>query len=106
MPSLLVFTGVTTLEELLAAVPEERPDFLGADLRVLLAPYPSIEVDGGQVTCRDAVARRASGKLTVRMGVDPWDAVRAAAVLAWTCADDGSALDVIDVLGELAAELG
>jgi HAD superfamily hydrolase (TIGR01450 family) len=106
IPSLLVFTGVTTLEELLAAVPAERPDFLGADLRVLLAPYPSIEVAGGQVTCRDAVARRASGKLTVRIGVDPWDAVRAAAALAWTCADDGSALDVIDAMGELTAALG
>ena len=36
IPSLLVFTGVTTLAELLAAVPEERPEYLGADLRVLL----------------------------------------------------------------------
>jgi HAD superfamily hydrolase (TIGR01450 family) len=94
IPSLLVFTGVTTVAELLAAVPEERPQYLGADLRVLLEAYPPVVIDGPEVRCRDAVARPVDGILAVAIADDPWDAVRAAAALAWAAADDGQALEL------------
>jgi HAD superfamily hydrolase (TIGR01450 family) len=106
IPSLLVFTGVTTLDELLAAIPEERPEYLGADLRVLLDEYPDVAVEADRVTCRGAIATITDGLLTVDIGGDPWDAVRAAAVLAWAAADDGRPVRTGDALADLAASLG
>lgn len=38
--SLLVMTGVTTVAEIAAAAPEERPTYIAADLRGLLEPHP------------------------------------------------------------------
>jgi glycerol-1-phosphatase len=93
IPSLLVFTGVTTVAELLSAVPEERPDYLGADLRVLLDPYPTVEVDGDRAACGEATARVVEGLLAVEWTTAPWDAVRAAAALAWAVSDRGADLD-------------
>lgn len=43
MASLLVLTGVTGLEELVAAGPEERPTYLAPGLAGLLAPHPAPE---------------------------------------------------------------
>ncbi|MCL9795962.1 HAD-IIA family hydrolase, partial [Frankia sp. AgKG'84/4] len=85
-PTLLVFTGVTTPAELLAAPPEHRPSFLAADLRGLLRPAPSVQVGGAagapQATCGGWVARVEDG------------------VLSWTTdaateADDGDGLDAV-----------
>ncbi|ESZ99846.1 putative sugar phosphatase of HAD superfamily [Frankia sp. CcI6] len=42
-PTLLVFTGVTTPGDLLAAPAPHRPDFLAADLRGLLRAAPPVE---------------------------------------------------------------
>jgi HAD superfamily hydrolase (TIGR01450 family) len=106
IPSLLVFTGVTTLAELLAAIPEERPEYLGADLRVLLEPYPEVVIEADRVTCRGSRATVADDALTVTVGGDPWDAVRAAASLAWASADAGRTVRVDDALEVLAPALG
>jgi HAD superfamily hydrolase (TIGR01450 family) len=106
IPSLLVFTGVTTLGELLAAVPEERPDYLGADLRVLLEAYPDVAVGAGPVTCRHSSAWADDGVLAVRVAGDPWDAVRAAAVVAWSAADTGRPLLADAAVADLVQALG
>jgi HAD superfamily hydrolase (TIGR01450 family) len=106
IPSLLVFTGVTTLAELIAAVPEERPAYLGSDLRVLLDAYPEVVVDDDRVTCRRSSATVVDGVLTVLVGGDPWDAVRAAATRAWAAADAGQAVRVDDALADLSRALG
>jgi len=106
IPSLLVFTGVTTLAELLAAVPPERPDYLGADLRVLLEEYPPVRLDGEGAVCRAASARVDGGVLAVDVAGDPWDAVRAAAALAWACADAGRACDTDGALRVLTGTVG
>jgi glycerol-1-phosphatase len=106
IPSLLVFTGVTTLAELLAAAPEERPEYLGADLRVLLESYPEVAVEPDRVTCRGSSATLADGVLTATVGSHPWDAVRAAAALAWTSADTGRSVRVDAALDTLATALG
>jgi glycerol 3-phosphatase-2 len=41
--ALLVLTGVTTTSELLAAVPEQRPTYVAADLRGLDRDLPSLD---------------------------------------------------------------
>lgn len=106
MPTLLVFTGVTTLAELLAAIPEERPTYLGADLRVLLSPYPCVAAQpDGAVRCGAARASVRDGELDVDPGPDPWDAVRAAAHATWAAHDAGRPVDVDRALGTLTAAL-
>jgi glycerol 3-phosphatase-2 len=96
VPTLLVFTGVTSLAELLAAIPPERPDYLGYDLRVLHSAYPVVDLVDGVARCSGATARLSGGHLDLDWpaGSDPWDAVRAAASLAWRCADAGTHIDL------------
>jgi hypothetical protein len=105
VPTLLVFTGVTTLAELVTAIPEERPDYLGADLRVLLAAYPGVHVSTDRATCRGASAAVVEGAIDLQSAGDPWDAVRAASALAWASADAGRPVLVDRVLAELAEAL-
>lgn len=106
MPTLLVFTGVTTIADLLAAIPEERPTYLGADLSVLGQQYPGVRLDSGTAVCGSAVAEVRDGWLAVSVGDRPWDAVRAAAVLAWACADRGQACDTDAAASELTGTVG
>lgn len=95
IPTLLVFTGVTTIAELLAAVPHERPDYLDFDLRCLGRPYPEVSLATDEALCGSARALVRDGVLEVEWppGTDPWDAVRAAAHLSWACSDGGVRLD-------------
>jgi HAD superfamily hydrolase (TIGR01450 family) len=106
IPSLLVFTGVTTLAELLAAIPDERPDYLGADLRVLLDAYAEVVTSAGSSTCRGSSATTHDGVLAVTVDADPWDAVRAAAAVAWAAADTGQPLQVDHALSDLTRAVG
>ncbi len=94
IPSLLVFTGVATIAELLTAAPAQRPDYVGADLRVLLAPYPEVRVAGDSATCGASRARIREGRMSMDPGGAPWDDVRAAAALAWREADAGGPVDL------------
>ena len=106
IPTLLVLTGVTTVAEILRAVPEERPDFIGADLRTLTRPYPELtRAAGDDAACGDARAWVDGDVLRVRVGADPWDALRAAAAVAWSAADRGTGPDLGPVTAELAAAL-
>ncbi len=85
--SLLVMTGVTGLEELVAADPEHRPTYLGADLRALLESHPPVvERDRAHVVggWSAAVER---GRLLVRGEGDPSDWWRAATAAAWAHLD-------------------
>lgn len=78
---LLVLTGVTELEELLAAPPEARPTYVGWDLRALLAPHPPVAVDGDIATCGAGRATRTPHG--VQKEGPPDLALRAACALAW-----------------------
>ena len=49
VPSLLVLTGVTWLDELAAAGPQLRPTYISPDLRGALRVPPGPAVDGGRV---------------------------------------------------------
>ena len=103
IPTLLVFTGVTTFAELVAAIPQERPDFLAYDLRALLVPYPEVHVDDERARCGEAEVRLVADCLELSWppGADQWDALRAIAALAWRCADLGRRVDASAALAAL-----
>lgn len=107
VPSLLVLTGVTTAEGVLQALPGERPDFLGQDLRVLLSPYPDVDwiESGGSGQARVAsgtgVVRLDGSRLVVETAggpADRLDVLRAGCALAWSQADAGRAIDLTGFL--------
>lgn len=104
MASALVLTGIDGPKQVLAAEPDARPDFLLADLRGLLEPYP-------------AVARRESRRTTLvevgraRVTVDgsrvrltragtPIDSLRAGCAAVWGSGRAIYALDVDPALFE------
>ncbi|WP_369182887.1 HAD-IIA family hydrolase [Streptomyces sp. Y1] len=101
--SLLVFTGVTTPAELLAAPVEHRPTYLAADLRGLLVAHPGVTAAGGGFACGGWTAVAEGGALRVVGAGDRWDGLRALCAAAWTALDaDGSPVDG----GKALAELG
>lgn len=113
IPTLLVMTGVTTVDEVLSAVPEERPDFIAADLRILSEEYPEVELDarpGAQAArCRDAYARVRGGVLQVQPRPEAdggWDALRAAAAVTWAATDVGEAPELAPARAALARAMG
>ncbi len=84
-PSLLVLTGVTGADELLAAEAVHRPTYLAADLSGLLVAHPAPQRDpdgrwrcGGWRVGADDHAAVLSGD-----GTDPLDALRALCAAAW-----------------------
>ncbi|WP_375476159.1 HAD-IIA family hydrolase [uncultured Jatrophihabitans sp.] len=102
-PSLLVFSGVTDVADLLAAEPRLRPTFLAADVGGLcdVHPAPAIEADGARcgawVSRADGVgldlrrspeAGRAAGESTdSRFDDDALNAIRALCAARWTSVD-------------------
>jgi len=92
--SLLVLTGVTGPDELLAAGVHLRPTYLAADLRGLLTPHPAVSRAGdGEWACRGWTARLRGGRLTVTGGGDPYDGLRAACAACWESRPDDQPLD-------------
>nr|WP_035923832.1 HAD-IIA family hydrolase [Frankia sp. QA3] len=115
-PTLLVFTGVTTPSELLAAPPAHRPTFLAADLRGLLRPAPPVRAlpDAGEhaAGCGGWIARVDGGELSWSAdgegndsgdgnsgegeeAGDGLDALRAACAAVWSATDAGVAVHTI-----------
>lgn len=80
--SLLVLTGVTDVEHLLAAPEGMRPTYVAPDLRGLLTPHEAPLVDRDTATCGPARAWYADGR-PQRSGPDD-EALRAACALAWS----------------------
>ena len=96
--SLLVLTGVSGLDELVAAGPELRPTYIASDLGGLGHPHPGVVEDGTGARCAGVTARVRDGRLEVEGGAadaDNW--WRAAVTVAWRhldttgrpCAVDG-----------------
>jgi glycerol 3-phosphatase-2 len=79
--SLLVLTGVTSLDELLSAPPGLRPTYVAWDLRGLLQPQPPVTVRGGEASCEDARAWRGQDGIVSKGPPDL--ALRASCALAW-----------------------
>ncbi|MFE7561166.1 HAD-IIA family hydrolase [Kitasatospora sp. NPDC057500] len=102
--SLLVFTGVTTAAQLLAAPAEHRPTYLAADLRGLLTGHAAVTAQpGGGFSCGGFVATAQDGVLRLEgVGADRWDGLRALCAAAWTALDaDGGPADGRKALAEL-----
>jgi len=101
MDSLLVFTGAHGKADLVAAGPGERPTHIGADVRALLEPQRTLQVEPALARCREQVARAHGG--TVRLESVPetldaqLDALWAISQLAW----DDPALDCSAALASL-----
>jgi len=122
IPSLLVLTGVTTLDELFGAVGNERPDFVAADLGGLLHPHEPVTVDAGVARCTGWMATVAGGRLELTDPSDPANpanpvepddraatdgaagtaALRAVVTAAWEARDGGAPkLDGAEVANRL-----
>jgi HAD superfamily hydrolase (TIGR01450 family) len=85
--SLLVMTGVTSLEDLVAAPPEQRPTWIGRDLRALGRPGIAAHEEGDGWCAGGWSARVNGGRLAIEAsgGDDGWWAAVAAA--AWAHLD-------------------
>ncbi|GAB3867013.1 HAD hydrolase-like protein [Nocardioides maradonensis] len=95
--SLLVMTGVTGLQELVAARPEERPTYLARDLAGLVSRHPEVRPTDGRWTVEGWIASTDGRQLVVEgdgSGDDWW---RAVAVASWAHLDRTG--DVVDVAG-------
>lgn len=88
IPSLLVLTGVADAADVLNAAPEDRPAYLGRDVRALADCHPPVLVDGHTASCRGTTVRLGHDGVQVAGAPtapsDGLDGLRAAAVLAWS----------------------
>lgn len=88
LDSLVVLTGVSSLQEVADAGPGHRPTFVSADLRGLVEPHPAVELDGDRSTCGPSTAVVTDGVVGIEDG-DPASttSLRAAVALAWHVRD-------------------
>ena len=107
--SLLVFTGVATPADVLAAGPLHRPDLLAPDAGGLLVPHPEVTAVEGGWRCGGWQAENTDGGLTLRaVGPqregDGLDGLRALAVAHWTRHPDDAAPVAVQAGDDAAAE--
>ncbi|MDT4973497.1 MAG: glycerol-phosphatase [Pseudonocardiales bacterium] len=103
-PSLLVFTGVTSAADLLAAAPAMRPTYVAPGAGGLLTAHKAPTLSDGVARCGDWEVRRAGGELTLAHTTDgglpssddDLDPLRALCALAWSLADSAEADDAGD----------
>ncbi|RYB92102.1 HAD-IIA family hydrolase [Nocardioides oleivorans] len=97
VPSLLVLTGVTWLEDLAAATPELRPSYVSPTLEGLFEPHPVPTTGEDKVELGGWVATVVEGRLAVTGAGSDADWWRVAATACWLHLDDsGSVADVSD----------
>lgn len=113
LDTLLVMTGVTGLEELAAAAPDERPTYLAADLSALGQPQPEVVAPAGldePVRVGGWSATTAGDVLDVQGEGDASAWWRAAAVALWRHRDAGAgrsdAFQQVDLAGAAATRPG
>lgn len=98
MPSALVLTGIDGPKQLLAAAPNARPQFVLADLRGLLQPYPEVRRKSDRVQVGSAVARVSGTALEVVKPGEPIDLIRAVAEAVWASGVGVYALRIPDAV--------
>ncbi len=104
-PALHVLTGVSTARDAILATADQRPSYLGRDLRALLEPHTAPHRDGTWWRCGQDAARVRDGRLELAsVGGTSLDLVRCACAAAWESADAGSPLDPRTV-GDLSVEI-
>lgn len=84
MASVHVLTGIDRPKQLLAAAPNQRPDYIVEDLRQLFEPYPATIVKGERTRVGDAVVEIDGVDLRiVSAGERQIDLLRAGAAAIW-----------------------
>ncbi|HEU4337553.1 MAG TPA: HAD-IIA family hydrolase [Nocardioides sp.] len=97
VPSLLVLTGVTWLEELAAAPPRLRPTYISPTLAGLFEPHAAPSVADARAELGGWRASVADGRLRVEGEGSDSDWWRVAAAACWIHLDEtGAAADVAD----------
>ena len=95
IPSLFVLTGVGSAGDVLAAPSDRRPEYIGADLRALLAPARLARVDTSEAwTARSTDARVELSRGSADAPAEPLSALRSLCT-AWWAAGSGP----VDVVG-------
>ena len=96
--SLLVLTGVTGLDALVAAPPQLRPTYLSLDLGGLFDPHPEPAADGETRGIGGWTARVEESRVVVSGDGAPADWWRSVAAAAWAHLDaTGEVVDLTDV---------
>ncbi|GAA3547021.1 haloacid dehalogenase [Aeromicrobium flavum] len=85
--SLFVLTGVNSLSDVVNAIADERPDFVGHDLAALHDAHPEVVVDGERARCGSASAEIRDGAIAVTSPGEPTETLRAVVGLGWACRD-------------------
>ena len=95
--SLVVLTGVSSLQEIADAGREHRPTFVSKDLRGLDEMHHDITIDDDRARCGDALVELVDGTVTVKEG-DPsaTSTLRAVVALAWHVRDRSDASVALD----------
>jgi glycerol-1-phosphatase len=102
LDSMFVLSGSHSAEDLLAAMPGERPTFLGEDLRALLRPGLTVAQEMAEFRCGPATASVVDGRLMVQTASPGgMEAIWAAAHATWWAVDHGLAPDWRDALEQL-----
>ncbi|WP_236666057.1 HAD-IIA family hydrolase [Nocardioides baculatus] len=98
VPSLLVLTGVSWLEDLVAATPELRPTYISPTLEGLFEPHPAPRrTDDGEVELGGWTARVDDGRLAVSGAGGDADWWRVVATAGWLHLDaSGTPVDLGD----------
>jgi hypothetical protein len=97
--SLLVFTGATDPMALIAAPTHMRPTYVAADLRGLLASYPSVTREEDTYSCVEWSATLRDGVLIMEGAGDPFDGLRAICVAAWSVPQLPDTRQALSVIG-------
>jgi HAD superfamily hydrolase (TIGR01450 family) len=89
LDSVLVLTGVTTVDHLLDASPEHRPTHVVTDLRGLFRAPPPVRGTDGRYTCGPWRTRRQGDEIVLAGGPgDPADGVRVLCHAVWAARDE------------------
>lgn len=94
--SLLVLTGVTGLPELVAALPHQRPTYIGTDLEALHQPHRAPEPSRAGWRCAGWDATVRDGRLVCTGSGEVIDWWRAVATMAWQYLDESGSPALID----------
>jgi glycerol-1-phosphatase len=95
MASACVMTGVATRKELIGARPEDRPDFIIADLRELFEEYPKLKQTKFGYRCGKSEVEILGNRVVLTSGeYDALDTLRAACQVVWNSTVPIYGLDV------------
>ena len=99
--TMLVFSGIHQAADLFDAIPAQRPDQIGWDLRDLLSPAHIVERDGDGARCAGAYVRSVDGAVRIETAGEELDLIWATARLVWDVRDAGGIVDPEPVLRAL-----